>query len=137
MSEEFKKLNKKYNDETYPEYPFISPNKVTLLTKGLYRKFGAKYRGITAVFNEEKEAFEFPLYGMYYVTKDIVIVPPECSFNTEKSSFLQAALLAGYEQVEGSPTFTPVYFPEDSPEAKLALANKATYYSKNRKTLTI
>lgn len=137
MSEEFKKLNKKYNDETYPEYPFISKNKVTMLTKGLYRKFEAKYRGITAVFNEEKAIFEFPLYGMYYVTKDIVIVPPECSFNTEKSAILDAALKAGFEQVDGSPTFVPVFFSEDSPEAKLALANKATYYSKNRKPLTI
>lgn len=137
MNEDFKKLNIKYNDDTYPEFPFISKNRVTLLKKGLYKKHGAKYRGVTAVYDEKTTEFTYPLYGMYYVQEDIIIVPPTLQLNENKSAFLNAALTAGYKKVDGAPTFTPTYFPEDSPEAKMALANKASYYRRNRKDITI
>jgi hypothetical protein len=137
MTDEFKNINKKYNDDTYPEFPYISPNRVTLLSKGLYRKHGAKYRGITAVFNEETGEFTFPLYGMYRVTEDIIIVPTSLQLNENKTSFLTAAIKAGYKQVDSSPTFQPIFFSEDSPEAKLALANKASFYRSKRKDITI
>jgi hypothetical protein len=137
MNEEFKKLNSKYNDDTYPEYPFISPNRITLLNKGLYRKHGAKYRGVTAVFNAETGEFTYPLYGMYWVPEDIIIVPESLQLNENKTSFLSAALKAGYRKTDTPPTFQPVFFNEDSPEAKLALANKATFYRSKRKDITI
>jgi len=137
MNEEFKKLNNKYNDDTYPEFPFISLNRVTLLKKGLYKKHGAKYRGVTAVFDEETSEFTYPLYGMYRVLEDIIIVPPSLKLNENKTSFLNAALKAGYTKVDGPPTFQPVFFSEDSPEAKLALANKATFYRSKHKDITI
>ena len=137
MNDEFKKLNSKYNDDTYQEFPYISENRVTLLSKGLYRKHGAKYRGVTAVFDEKTGEFTFPLYGMYRVLEDIIIVPPTLKLNENKTSLLNAALKAGYKRVEGPPTFQPVFFSEDSPEAKLALANKADFYRRNRKDITI
>lgn len=137
MNEEFKKLNSKYNDDTYPEFPFISPNRVTLLRKGLYRKHGAKYRGVTAVYSEEVGEFTYPLYGMYRIPEDIIIVPLTLKLNENKLSFLNAALKAGYKQVDAPPTFQPIFFPEDSPEAKMALANKADFYRSNRKDITI
>lgn len=137
MSDEFKKMNEKYNDDTYPEFPYISKNRVTLLKKGLYKKHGAKYRGVTAVYDEDSGEFTFPLYGMYRVPEDIIIVPPGLNLNENKTSFLNAALKAGYKKVDGPPTFQPVFFPEDSPEAKLALANKADYYRRTRKDITI
>ena len=137
MNEEFKKLNAKYNDDTYPEFPYISKNKVTLLSKGLYRKHGAKFRGVTAVYDEETGEFTYPLYGMYYVSDDIIIVPPELNLNENKTSLLNAALKAGYKKVEGPPTFTTRYFSGESPEAKLALANKASFYRDGKKDITI
>lgn len=132
MNDEFKKLNSKYNDDTYPSYPFIPENRVTLLKKGLYKKHGAKYRGVTAVYNEETEEFTFPLYGMYYVPDDIVIVPPGLKLNEAKASFFNAAIKTGFKQVSKPPTFQPVFFSDDSYEAKLALANKASYYRENK-----
>lgn len=137
MNEEFKKLNAKYNDDTYPEFPYISQNKVTLLNKGLYRKHGAKYRGVTAVFDEEIGEFRYPLYGMYRIPEDIIIVPIGLELNASKEAFLKAAITAGYKRVSTPPTFQPIYFPEDSPEAKLALANKADYYRNKKKDITI
>ena len=137
MNDEFKKLNNKYNDDTYPEFPYISQNRVTLLKKGLYKKHGAKYRGVTAVFDPKTLEYTFPLYGMYYVPEDIIIVPPTLKLNENKTSFLNAALRAGYKRVEGPPTFQPVFFPEDSPEASLAFSNKSVYYRRNRKDITI
>jgi hypothetical protein len=137
MTDEFKKINEKYNDDTYPEYPYISKNRVTLLKKGLYRKHGAKYRGVTAVFDEKTGEFTFPLYGMYRVPEDIIIVPEGLILNDSKNAFLEAALKAGYARVNTPPTFIPVFFPEDSPEAKLALANKAEFYRNTRKDITI
>jgi hypothetical protein len=137
MNEEFKKLNTKYNDDTYPEFPFISQNRITLLKKGLYRKHGAKYRGVTAVFDEENGEFTFPLYGMYRIPEDIIIVPDTLVLNENKSSFLNAALKAGYKRVSAPPTFQPIFFPESSPEAKLALANKAEFYRSKNKPITI
>jgi len=132
MNEEFKKINKKYNDDTYPEYPFISKERVTLLPKGLYRKHGAKYRGVTAVYNETTKEFTFPLYGMYYVPEDIIIKPNDLQLNESKASFYNAALKTGFKQVSEPPVFQSIFFPDDSPEAKLALANKAAYYRKNK-----
>ena len=137
MNKEFEKLNEKYNDDTYPEFPYVSKTRITLLKQGLYKKHHAKYRGVTAVYNKEQEIFEYPLYGMYYIHKDIIIVPPDLVLNSSKQAFLQAALKAGYEQMETPPTFTTVYFSEDSPEAKLALANKATHYYTNSKPITL
>ena len=137
MTEEFKNINAKYNDDTYPEFPYISPNRVTLLSKGLYRKHGAKYRGVTAVFNEETGEFTYPLYGMYRIPEDIIIVPETLELNESKMSFLNAAIKAGYKKVETPPKFQAVYFPEDSKEAKLALANKAEFYRSKRKDITI
>jgi len=134
---EFEKLNNKYNDDTYPEFPFISQNRVTLLKKGLYRKHGAKYRGVTAVFNEDTGEFTYPLYGMYRVLEDIIIVPETLKLNENKTSFLNAALKAGYIKVSSAPTFQPIFFSEDSPEAKLALDNKASFYRSKRKDITI
>ena len=128
MNEEFKKINEKYNDETYPKFPYISQNRITLLKRGLYRKHNATYRGVTAVYDKEAEEFKFPLYGMYYIPEDLIIVPEELELNDTKMAFLKAALKAGYQQVSQPPKFNTVYFPEDSPEAKLALANKAEYY---------
>ena len=137
MNEEFKKLNSKYNDDTYPEFPYISQNRVTLLKKGLYKKHGAKYRGVTAVFDEETQEFTYPLYGMYRIPEDIIIVPVGLELNPNKEAFLNAALKAGYKRVSTPPTFQPIYFSEDSPEAKLALANKAEFYRNKRKDITI
>ncbi len=133
MNEEFKKINKKYNDDTYPIFPFISDKRITVLQKGLYRKHDAKYRGVTAVYDEESGEFTFPLYGMFYLPEDIVIVPPNMkNFNEKKSSFYNAAIETGFKQVDSSPTFQPVFFAIDSPEAKLALANKAAFYRDSR-----
>ncbi len=132
MNEDFKKINKKYNDDTYPEYPFISKDRITLLPKGLYRKHGAKYRGVTAVYDDKTKEFTFPLYGMYYVPEDIIITPVGLQLNEARASFYNAALKTGFKQVSEPPVFQSVFFPNDSPEAKLALANKAAYYRENK-----
>jgi len=137
MTDEFKKLNTKYNDDTYPEFPYISKNRVTLLKKGLYKKHKAKYRGVTAVYDETTEEFTFPLYGMYYVPDDLIVVPEDSNLNENKKAFLNAALKSGYKKVDQPPTFQSVYFPEDSPEARLALANKADFYRNKKSSLTI
>ena len=128
MNEEFKKLNEKYNDDTYEEFPYIAPYRITLLKKGLYRKKNAKYRGVTAVYDNDQEKFRFYLYGMYNIPEDIVIVPDDVEMTEKKQEFLDAAIQAGYKKVNRPPKFEPVEFPANSEEAKLALANKAEYH---------
>lgn len=121
-------VNAKYNDETYDVFPFIAKNRITPLKAGLYKKHKASFRGITAVYNPDEEEYEFPLYGMYNVPEDIVIVPEDLELNPSKSSFLAAYIAAGYKQVTQAPKFKPVLFPSDSEEAQLALANKAQFH---------
>jgi len=137
MTEEFKELNQKYNGDVYPMFPYISERRITLLKRGLYRKHGAKYRGVTAVFDKDSGEFKFPLYGMYHVPEDLVIVPEGLKLKENKKAFLNAAIKAGFRKVDKPPTFIPVFFPEDSPEAKLALANKAEYFRSRQNTITI
>jgi len=134
MNEEFKKLNEKYNDETYEEFPYIAPYKITLLRKGLYRKKNAKYRGITAVYDKEEKKFRFFLYGMYNIPEDIVIVPDGIEMTEKKQEFLDAAIQAGFKRVMRPPKFEPIEFPPDSEEAKSALANKVDYYRNKLKS---
>lgn len=131
MNKEFEQLNEKYNDETYPIFPFISKNRITLLSKGFYRKHKANFRGVTAVFNPDLEEYEFPLYGMYYIPEDIVIVPEDIDMNENKKAFLTAAVSSGYEQVDNAPRFETYKFSPDSIEAKLALANKVEHQYSN------
>ena len=141
MSYEFDDVNKKYNDETFPVFPYIDKEKVTLLSRGLYRKHKAKYRGVTAVYNEEKNKFEFPLYGMYKVEENLVIVPEGANFDGTKSAILNSAIKAGFRQVNRPPLFETIYFDEDTEEAKLALVNRSFYKNKsetlNNKNITI
>jgi len=127
MNKEFTQLNGKYNDDTYPTFPFVSKNKITLLKSGLYKKHKANFRGITATFNKDSGEYEFPLYGMYLVKEDMVIVPDELELNESKQAFLNAAITAGYIQSSKPPKFETVKFPADSPEAKLALSNKVDF----------
>jgi hypothetical protein len=127
MNEEFVKLNQKYNDDTYPVFPFISPNRITPLKAGFYRKHKAKFRGVTAIFNKDTGEYEYPLYGMYYIPEDLVVVPTDLEMNPNKEAFLEALLRAGYRQISEPPKFVTFKFPPDSLEAKLALANKVEY----------
>lgn len=127
MSKEFEELNLKYNDDTYPIFPFIAKNRITLLSEGFYRKHKANFRGVTAVFNSELKEYEFPLYGMYYIPKNIVIVLDEMEMNDNKEAFLKAAISSGYEEVHTPPKFETYKFSPDSHEARLALANKVEH----------
>jgi hypothetical protein len=131
MIKEFETLNAKYNDDTYPVFPFISKTRITLLPKGLYRKHRANYRGITAVFNNESGEYEFPLFGMYFIEEDLVIVPPEMEMTENKQSFLDTALQSGYKQTDKAPHFKTKMFDPSSEEAKLALANKVAHQYNN------
>lgn len=127
MNKEFAQLNEKFNDDTYPIFPFVSKNRITPLKAGFYRKHKANFRGVTAVYNTEIEEYEYPLYGMYHISEDIVIVPTDIEMNANKEAFLQAHLKAEYKQVDSAPKFETFKFPPDSMEAKLSLANKVEY----------
>lgn len=129
MTEELKRINQKYNDETYPVFPFISKDRIHILSKGLYRKKDAKFRGVTAKYDEDKEAYVFPLYGMYYLPEDIVIVPDDIDLSSSKNSLYHAAIKAGYKKVSKPPLFQTTYLPEDSPEAKAALSNRSLFHA--------
>jgi len=128
MTEELKKINSKYNDNTYPVFPFISKDKIHILSKGLYRKDSAKFRGVTAKYEEVTESYVFPLYGMYYLPDDIVIVAEDLDFSPEKKTLYNSAIKAGFKEVSKPPIFQTVYFPDDSPEAKAALANRSIFH---------
>lgn len=130
MNKEFAQLNEKFNDETYPIFPFISKTRITPLKAGFYKKHKANFRGVTAVYNNETKEYEYPLYGMYYIPEDIVIVPSEVELNVNKTAFLNAHLTTGYKQLEGAPKFETYKFGQDSMEAKLALANKVEHQYK-------
>lgn len=121
------KINAKYNDDTYPVFPFISKTKITPLKEGLYKKHNTKFRGITAVFNPDLGEYEFPLYGMYHVPEDLVIVPEDLELNDSKKAFLSSLLTAGFKQTTRPPKFETIFFSADSEEAKCALVNKVTY----------
>ncbi len=127
MTEEFKKLNEKYNDDTYPIFPYVSKERITPLQAGLYRKNKAKFRGITALYNRDTEQYEFPLYGIYNVEEDLVIVPETMVMTPKKQQFLDTLLKAGFKQVPTTPKFTPVQFAPESIEARLALMNKLEF----------
>lgn len=120
-------LNTKYNDETYPLFPFISKTKITLLPAGLYRKHKASFRGITAVFDRESGEYVFPLYGMYHIKENLVIVPEEMEMNSNKQTFLDATIKSGFKRTSKAPKFETFFFAPESEEAKLALANKLEY----------
>lgn len=127
MNKNLAEVNKKYNDNTYPVFPFISKTKITPLKKGLYRKHNTNFRGITAVFNPDTNEYEFPLYGMYNVPNDIVIVPEGLELNESKKAFLQSVLTAGFEQQSRPPKFETIMFEPETEEAKLALINKVAF----------
>lgn len=117
-------INYKFNDETYPVFPFIAKDKVTILKKGLYRKLSAKYRGVTAVFDKELDEYTFPLYGMYNIEQDMVIVPPGVEITSSRSNTIATCLANGYLLSTTPPLFKPYYFSPNTIEAKIAIENK-------------
>lgn len=127
MNKEFEQLNARFNDDTYPVFPFVSKSKITLLKSGLYKKHKANFRGITALFNKEINEYEFPLFGMYHVPEDLVIVPDEMEMTESKQAFLNAAITAGYKLTNKPPKFQTIKFSPSSEEAKLALSNKVAF----------
>lgn len=122
-------LNIQFNDETYPLFPFISKTKITPLPAGLYRKHKAVFRGVTAVFDKESGEYVFPLYGMYHIKENLVIVPEEMEMNTNKQTFLDALIQSGFTKTDKAPKFETFFYDPESEEAKLALANKLEYQS--------
>lgn len=127
MNKEFEQLNARFNDDTYPVFPFVSKSKITLLKSGLYKKHKANFRGITALFNKDSGEYEFPLFGMYHVPEDLVIVPEEMEMTESKQAFLNAAITAGYKLTNKPPKFQTIKFSPSSEEAKLALSNKVAF----------
>lgn len=117
-------VNAKYNDETYPIFPFIAQDKVTILKKGLYRKLNANFRGVTAVFDKEAGEYKFPLYGMYNIEQDMVIVPPGTELTEGRNSMIATCLSNGFIKSATPPHFKPYYFSPASMEAKVAIMNK-------------
>lgn len=127
MTKELEKLNSKYNDDTYPIFPFVSKERITPILKGYYRKNKAKFRGVTATYNKQTEEYEFPLYGIYIIEKNIVIVPKDLELTPKMKKFLDLLLSKGFEEVSDIPQFETYKFPADSEEAKIALMNKLNY----------
>lgn len=120
-------INARFNDDTYEVFPFISKTRITLLKKGLYKKDKANFRGITAIYDEEIGEYKFPLYGMYLIEEDLVIVPEGIEMSEGRSTSLDAMIKSGYKQVERAPRFKTIFYDPNSEEAKLALANKMEF----------
>lgn len=132
MSNTLTQINEKYNDETYPVFPFISKNRITILPAGLYRKHKATYRGVTATYDSENERYTFPLYGMYNIEEDLLIVPEDLTITRSKKLLLDFYTNQGFKQVATAPKFKTLYFEPDSEEAILALANKIEHQSREK-----
>jgi len=124
MSVTLAQINEKYNDETYPVFPFISKTRITVLPSGLYRKHKATFRGITAIYDTNENKYKYPLYGMYNITDDLIIVPEDMPMSPNKEAFLESQLKDGFTQVSTAPKFETLFFDDGSKEAELALANK-------------
>lgn len=127
-SPEFEEFNKQYNEDwNGPIFPFISPNRITALKAGLYKKFKAKWYGVTAVFDERRETYIFPLYGFYWIEEDIVIIPPDMELTSAKRTLGEAYIKQGFKQVPKLPSLRSYEFPVDSIAAKLALMQKTSF----------
>ncbi len=132
MSVTLAQINEKYNDETYPVFPFISKNRITVLTKGLYRKHKATFRGVTATYDSDNQKYRYPLYGMYNIEENLIVVPEGLAMTPSKQSFLDFYLGEEYTQIAAAPKFKTLYFEEDSQEAELALANKIEHQTREK-----
>ena len=125
-------VNEKFNDDTYPVFPFISKTRITILPKGLYRKHKATFKGITAIYDANEECYKYPLYGMYNIENDLLIVPKDLLITPTKQALLDMHEKEGFIQVEAAPKFATIYYPADSEEAELALANKIEHQTKEK-----
>jgi hypothetical protein len=134
MDNKLSQINTKYNDDTYPVFPFVSGNYITIIKAGLYRKHHAKFRGVTAVYDEEKGTYTYPLYGMYNIEEDLLIVPPTVEITEEKQKLIDRMLERGYKQLSAPPTFKTLYFDSASDEAVAALQNKMQFQANNSKS---
>jgi hypothetical protein len=127
MNKELEKVNKKFNDDTYPVFPYISNKRITIIAKGFYRKHNAKFRGVTATYDKESNKYKFPLYGMYFIPEDIIIIPEGMKMTPEKQKLVENFTTRGYKRLSGPPRFETYYFDETSAEAKAAMVNKMEY----------
>jgi hypothetical protein len=69
-------------------FPFISPFKITLLKKGLYKKLKSNYYGITISKRPNADLFCY-LAGYYFVPEDQIIIPKESSLTKREVEMIE------------------------------------------------
>lgn len=126
--------NEQFQDDTYPMLPNVGKNNITIIHKGLYKKPGAKFRGVTAKLIPGDDKYTIMMNGMFDLKENIVIVPESLDIETltpMKRTLLDSCIASGYKVVPKLQHYEQRTYPLDSEEGRLALANLTTFKSKN------
>tara|TARA_R110000765_G_scaffold11480_2_gene36234 strand:- start:806 stop:1225 length:420 start_codon:yes stop_codon:yes gene_type:complete len=118
-------LSKIYEDKSLGDYPFISKYRVTILEKGFYRKFKAKYRGISMI--KDNGNLKTLLIGYYYVPEDWVIVPEGMEITPPKQKLINDKLKKGFMLTTKFPSLKPYEFDTSTEEYKAAYQARMKY----------
>jgi len=113
-------INKKFEDESVGIFPFISKNRVTVLDKGFHSKKEANYRGVSMVYDRQKDINKALLIGYYYVPENYVIIPEGLTITEGKRKLIQDKQRKGYTVITSFPSLKPYEFTEDSEEYAVA-----------------
>lgn len=119
-------FNQKISDSSVGVYPFVGKHRVTTLKRGFYKKDKANYRGISMIWDREKNKLKAMLIGYYFIDKDTIIVPDDLELTEGMEKFINLRIQSGYSKVNRV-SFPPFEFSEGSEEYLAALEAKNKY----------
>jgi len=128
-------LNKKYEEEAVGIFPFVGPERITILEKGLYTKNKTKYKGLSYIYDKFDEQHKTMLLGYYSVPENVIVVPENIEITSGKQRLIDVHLSKGFLQVNKCPSLKPISFSEDTDEYRAAFDSYKTYKNQQNDSL--
>jgi len=98
-------------------YPFISKHKIVVLRKGIYHKLNSENR-----FAKVNESGDLELVeGFYYVSDNIINIPPNLEITEAKQRFIDKHIDLGYKINFGFPKLVSPYLQKGSEEYNIVM----------------
>jgi len=101
-------------------FPFISKSRITILSEGFYRKYSAKYYGLTMMYDKQYEKTRAIMLGYYYIPDNYIILPSKTVLTDKKMKLLEHWLKQGYKLINNAPSISMHEFDPISREYEVA-----------------
>lgn len=117
---EKEKIDQYYQEVAKKVFPFISKNRITVISKGFYRKHNSGYYGLTMMYDKAQAVKKAILVGYYFIPENYIILPSKTVLTDKKIKFIESWLKQGYQLINTAPSIFLHEFDPISKEYEVA-----------------